>query len=426
VAASSLVLAVAACRAAPLPADTKEALEVVRSRHELPALAVAVLDHGKVIDRAAVGVRKHGDKTPVTIDDRFHIGSNTKAMTATVAGMLVDEGRIQWDTTIADVFPELKEKMEPRYRAVTLEQLLMHRGGFPREPPTEAWSRAWQQRGTPREQRLEFIAAVLAAPPQVAPGTQFLYSNQGYAVAGAMLEKRTDTPWESLMEARLFRPLGMKTAGFGVPGALGRVDEPWGHSLRGREPQPQQIDNPPAIGPAGTVHCALDDYARFVFLHLDTEAAGGLLKPQTLRRLHTPLEGEQYALGWGIAPRDWAGGRALTHTGSDTMWFFVAWLARNGASPSSSPPTSPAAARKPPATRWRRRCSRSTEGSSAQGVVQGSRTVEPVVRRSCRSRCAWAASFKAYVCRTSTFTAPRATTSKSAAADASRSSRVAV
>jgi len=320
-------------RAAPEPAasspsaDTAQSLETLRQRHDLPALAVVVVKNGKICDRAAVGVRKAGDPTSVTPEDEFHIGSCTKSMTATLAARLIEEGKLRWNTTLAEVFPELKSKMDRQYEAVTLEQLLTHRGGCPGEPPAAAWSRAWQQRGTPTQQRYEFIQAVLALPPQAAPGTEFIYSNQGYAVAGAMLERITGKPWETLMTEKLFRPLGMKSAGFGVPGTSGRVDQPWGHVREGGTLRPVQKDNPPAIGPGGTVHCSLDDLARYLMTHLQRGQGGGLLKPGTFRRLHTPPSGQDYACGWVSVDRPWAGGKALTHAGSNTMWYLVLWLA---------------------------------------------------------------------------------------------------
>jgi CubicO group peptidase (beta-lactamase class C family) len=127
----------------------------------------------------------------VTIRDRFHIGSCIKSMTAPLAAMLIEEGRLRWNTTVAEVLPELKGKINPAYEPVTLEQLLTHRGGYPTEPPPAAWKRAWQRHGTTTEQRRKLIRAVLDQPPQATPGTRFIYSNQGYAVAGAMLEKIT-------------------------------------------------------------------------------------------------------------------------------------------------------------------------------------------------------------------------------------------
>ena len=323
--------AAAPTTATPQQTNAAAILETLRKNRDLPALAVIVVKDGKICDRAAVGVRKQGDPAPVTTNDLFHIGSCTKSMTATLAALLVEEGKVQWTTTIAQVFPEMK--MDKRYADVTLEQLLMHRGGCPAAPPAAAWAAAaWalalEQKGTATKQRLQFIQAVLSQPPAAAPGEQFIYSNQGYAIAGAMLEKLAGKPWESLLTEKLFRPLGMKSAGFGVPGAINKVDQPWGHARVLSKATPVQLDNPPAIGPAGTVHCSLDDLARFVILHLQRgQGTGSLLKPESFRKLHTPPAGEDYACGWLSLERGWAGGKALMHNGSNTMWYLVMWLA---------------------------------------------------------------------------------------------------
>ncbi len=310
-----------------LPADTAQTLETLRAKHDLPALAVIVVKAGKVCDRAAVGVRKSGDPALVTTNDVFHIGSCTKSMTATLAAMFIAEGKLRWDTTIADVFPELKGKMDKQYEAVTLEQLLTHRGGVPGRPPSAAWKQAWEQQGSPMQQRTEFIQSVLSQPPAAAPGAKMIYSNQGYAIAGAMLEKLTGKPWETLITTRLFEPLQMKSAGFGPPGPKDKVEQPWGHTGKLTLAEPLQQDNPPAIGPAGTVHCSLDDLACYVMFHLNAGKDGGLLKPETFRKLHTPPAGGDYAGGWVVLKRGWAGGNALMHNGSNSMWYLVMWLA---------------------------------------------------------------------------------------------------
>ena len=253
--------------------------------------------------------------------------SDTKAMTATLTAMLIDEGKLRWDTTIADAFPELKGTMDKQYEAVTVEQLLTHRGGIPGAPPAAAWKRAGEQQGTPMQQRYEFIQAVLAQPPEATRGTKMIYSNQGYAVIGAMLERLTGTPWETLITERLFKPLHMDSAGFGPPGTIGGVDQPWGHVRELGIVVPLQMDNPPAIASAGRVHCSLDDLARFTIFQMKGERTSGLLKPETIRKLHTPPAGGNYACGWIVVKRSWAGGNALTHGGSNTMWYVVMWLA---------------------------------------------------------------------------------------------------
>ena len=311
-------------RAQSLPADTTQALEAVCKKYDLPALAVVVVKDGKICDRAAIGIRKLGDSALVTTNDQWHIGSDTKSMTATLAAMFIEENKLRWDSTIAEVFPELKGKMDKQYETATVEQLLTQRGGVPGEPPAAAWKRAWQQNGTPTQQRYEFIQAVLAQPPAAAPGTKYIYSNQGYAIVGAMLEEISGQSWEDLITEKLFKPLHMDSAGFGAPGTIGKVDQPWGHT---RESLPRQSDNPPAIAPAGRVHCSLDDLARYTIFQMEGERNDGLLKAETVRKLHTPPPGENYACGWRVLQRGWASGNALTHSGSNTMWYLVMWLA---------------------------------------------------------------------------------------------------
>lgn len=313
--------------------DPNQALEAIRKKHDLPALALVVVKDGRICERAAVGVRKLGDSTPVTTNDVFHIGSCTKSMTATLTAMLIEEGKLRWNTTVAEVFPELKGRMDKQYETVTVEQLLHHRGGVPGTPPPAAWKRAREESGSLVQQRREFVEAVLRQPPEATPGTRMIYSNQGYAILGAMLERLAGTNYEALMTERLFKPLHMDTAGFGPPGTLDKVDQPWGHLRSAFATIPVQSDNPPAIASAGRVHCSLDDLARFAMLHLQP-ATSGLLKAETLARLHAPPATagatgppDNYACGWVVLQRDWAGGTALWHNGSNTMWYTVMWLA---------------------------------------------------------------------------------------------------
>jgi len=174
-------------------------IDAICKKYKVPALAVIVTKDGQICDRAVAGIRKWGDSTPATTNDVWHIGSCTKSMTATLAAMFIEQGKLRWDTTIAEVFPELKGKMDKRYEAVTVEQLLHHRGGVPQSPPAAAWARAWQEFGTPTQQRREFIEAVLKEPPAAIPGEKEIYSNQGYTIVGAMLEKISGQDFESLM-----------------------------------------------------------------------------------------------------------------------------------------------------------------------------------------------------------------------------------
>src|SRR5262249_37090706 len=102
-----------------------------RDRYGLPALAAAVVKEGKVVAAGAVGTRRAGEQIPVTLNDRFHLGSDTKAMTALLAATFVEAGKLRWESTMADVFPELAAKMDSGLRRVTLVQFLSHTSGVP-------------------------------------------------------------------------------------------------------------------------------------------------------------------------------------------------------------------------------------------------------------------------------------------------------
>jgi CubicO group peptidase (beta-lactamase class C family) len=327
--------------AAAAARDLGDAIEPVRARYGLPALAAAVTRAGTVVAAGATGVRVLGGDSKVTIDDRFHLGSDTKAMTATLAGMLVDAGRLQWTSTIGDVLGDVISSINPALAAVTLEQLLSHTSGIPSDTEeiaklyfsTDAFSYNLA------EQRLRAVTAWRDHAPATPPGKEFHYANLGYITAGVMIEKTAGMPWEQLITERVFAPLRLATAGIGPQATTGRIDAPVGHQV-GDDGKVTPIlwgpaaDGPPIVGPAGTAHMSVLDFATWA----DWNAGGGrrgpaLVKPDTLALIHkpristgklaaarpgTPDEGE-YALGWGVLKFDWAKAPVLTHNGSNSM-----------------------------------------------------------------------------------------------------------
>ena len=306
-------------------------LQPIREKYGLPALAASVVLDGKPGPAGAVGVRKYGSDVQVTAQDQFHLGSCTKAMTATLTGMLVEEGKLGWDSTLETLLPDLKEKMRPAWRDVTVEMLLAHRTGLPEgsAPKGKTNLDLLLLPGTPREQRRTYVELFLRDEPANPPGKKFVYSNAGYTLLGAISERLWDLPWETVIARRLFEPLEMTTAGFGAMGTLGKIDQPWQHTGKGKETRPippsKLSDNPDVIAPAGKVHCSVGDWAKFVALHVT--AGGKLLKPETIRKLHTPGFHGDYAGGWIVVDRPWGGGTVLTHEGSNTMTLAVAWAA---------------------------------------------------------------------------------------------------
>lgn len=313
------------------PQDVSALLDRIRDAHEIPALAAAAIDEDNIVAIGVSGFRKADGEEHVLLDDRWHLGSCTKSMTASVAAMLVEEGKLRWDSTIGEVLGKDCVNMHPDWRDVTMEQLLVHRGGAPHDASPDIWTVACGRLGTPSEQRLAFIQGLLVHPPEKPPGTHWIYSDSGYSIVGTMMERVTGQPWETLMRERLFEPLGMTSAGFGEPATAGVVDQPWGH--RGYvapytpiAPGPD-ADNPPAIGPAATVHCSITDFARYARWHVaGARGEGWLLSPESFEKLHTPPPEQQYAMGWAVTHRKWAGGVALMHNGENEMFYAVMWL----------------------------------------------------------------------------------------------------
>ena len=295
-------------------------------RGESPALFAAVIDEQGVRAVGAAGVRRQGSPEQVTVNDIIHIGSNTKAMTSTMLAVLVEDDVFPhgWETTIADVFPELVGGIHPDYNDVELFQLVSMTGGFPRNA-ADWW--VYQDEPDVVERRYAILRDNLIAPP-AGPVGEFLYSNLGYMAAGAMAERLTGQSWEALMADHLFAPLGITTAGFGPPGTPEAVDQPWGHYLDMGQWTPVQFDNAQAMGPAATVHISIDDWAKFIALWFSSQTPT-ILDRATLDGLIVTDSAnlEFYAAGWYAWQRDWAGGTALYHDGTNTVWRTVLWIA---------------------------------------------------------------------------------------------------
>ena len=151
-------------------------------------LVAAAVVNDEIVAVGATGIRKLGDKAKVTIDDKFHIGSNTKSMTATLAAIMVREKKIKWDTTVEESFPRLR-KIDPEFAQATLEQLLSNTGGCPKDLPKAEWASLYDLRGALPRHREALAKIVLTEKPAYQPGQGYEYSNAGFAIGGAMLER---------------------------------------------------------------------------------------------------------------------------------------------------------------------------------------------------------------------------------------------
>jgi len=301
-------------------------------KFKVPALAAAVIEGNRLTKLGAAGVRARGSEAKVELDDVWHLGSCTKAMTATLCARLIEQGKLKWDSKVGDLFADQAEQIHADWRGVTLEQLLSHRASLPSIPPLPLWLKLVGHDGSRDGREMLLSGGWLKSAPAVAPGSKWEYSNAGFMLAGLMAERAADKDWETLMREQLFEPLGMKSAGFGAPGSADQVDQPRGHNAFGIAMKPGKgADNPRGLGPAGTVHCSLRDWSKFIGLHL--QAARGeyrLLNAESFQRLQAsqPIDDKSgYALGWVTLERPWANGSVLMHNGSNTKWYSVVWIA---------------------------------------------------------------------------------------------------
>ena len=317
------------------------------TQYGLPSIAAAVVKDGKIISAGAVGTRRAGVNIAVTINDRFHLGSDTKAMTALLVAMLVEEGKLRWNTTPSEVFPELADKMDQGFRLVTLEQLLSHTSGVPsdNEDIVKVFMEAMTKDGNLDDLRYWMVQQWSKRPLAFEPGTKFAYSNMGYIIVGAIIERTAGKTWDELITQRIFIPLKLRTAGLGEQSSLGRIDAPLGHAIVGGKVKAMLAgpngDIPPIVGPAGIAHMSILDFAYWAGWNAgEGKRKPNLVKPETMRKLHTPVismperkaaapgtpAGGRYALGWGELTVDWAPYPLIYHGGSNEMNLAHIWL----------------------------------------------------------------------------------------------------
>ena len=306
-------------------AELEEIIAGISQEYGLPAMAIAVVTDQGLQQAAAVGVRKWGDPTPVTLDDSWPIGSDTKIMTSALASILIDQGKLSWDSNVSEMFPDIADSIDPDFKSVTLRQLLSHRAGLPREIDYDLVGHAPIQ-----DQRVDAARIALSEKPINTPGTETQYSNMGYVIAGAMIERATGMDWENAIEQYLFSPLGMDSVGFGALGTVGMVDQPWSHS-QSNPPEvccngPDAVKNPLLKGPAGLVHLTIQDWAKFIADQLrGARGEPGFLSPQAYTMLLTDYGGS-YSMGWSLYPGTWAGGVAYGHYGSSGYYHVYALM----------------------------------------------------------------------------------------------------
>ena len=286
-----------------LSSETRELLTEVLEESGLPGLAIAVADDKRILEAGAAGIARTGHDRAISQTNRFHIGSISKAVTSTAAGVLVDQGVFDWSSKIREIAPDLTEGARPEYDAITVRQLLSHTAGIQPFEEDEEFDRVPVTEGTPREQRRAFAKHLLTLEPTAQPGTTHVYSNAGYTVLAAVIEHLFQEDFDVIVRRLVFVPLRMESAGIGPP-SLHDANEPWGHARSGTA----WLDTEPNHGsrirelilPAGDFHMTLADLARLGSAHLRAlNGEPSILASSTALEIHSEVM-DGYGLGWNI------------------------------------------------------------------------------------------------------------------------------
>lgn len=317
-----LLLLLLSCGKGSTSANGDSKLLSPLDRYQIPGLGSMAIKNGQIQELTVTGLRKMGEETLLLSDDKFHLGSCTKAMTATLAAILIEEGKLKWTSTLGELLPDME--LHPAYVTMPFETLLVHRAGLSVVKDDWLFKLVQTDAYTSTGAREFMTRTILELTPKHIPGTTYEYSNSHYIIAGYILERVTGLSWETLMQEKLFNPLYMKSCGFGPTSP----DNTWAH----KNLTPIHLDNPKAFGPAARVHCSLPDWGKFLNEHINGfHGVDGIVKAATFHKLHSQASSDSpYTYGgWLKYQRSWAGGVALTHDGSNTVNYAKAWLAPN-------------------------------------------------------------------------------------------------
>ncbi|WP_184716495.1 serine hydrolase [Caulobacter sp.] len=309
------------------------AQEVMAAFPDQPGLGITVVEKGKVTLAKGYGVKTLGTQDRCDENTVFGIASNTKAMTAALLAMLVEEGKVEWDAPVTRYLPAFQMSDPVVTKLMTVRDLLVHRSGLTLGAgDLMIWP-------APTHTRADILAGLKYLPIGGQFRGGYAYDNVLYVAAGAVIEAVTGQTWEAVIKARIFEPLGM-TSTVASPALVDRARRASPHArlgppIRGMGPQTvlpfdASFD---AAGPAGGVNSTPKDIAQWMLVQLGLgmrpngkrlwgePAAREMWKPQTITSWSDGPTDENparpsmqaYGLGWFV--QDHRGERMLWHTG---------------------------------------------------------------------------------------------------------------
>ncbi|WP_419992508.1 serine hydrolase domain-containing protein [Streptomyces boninensis] len=275
-----------------------------------PGMAYAIVDRRKI---EHIGTMGHdGDGAPVTARTPFLWGSVAKPVTATAVMTLVEDGKVDLDRPVRAYLPDFTLKDRATAARITVRHLLQQTSGLPEV--TDATDRFEHRRDPYRSA----VAELADVEPAAEPGEKHIYASANYLLLGAIVEEVTGRPYATYLRESVLGPLGMKSA-IATPGQAARL--PDGHSYAYGQPisvAPHFDQTGPSYGYLGGT---VEDLARFAMAHLDEGRGARILKPASVREMHTGTvriqDTHHYGLGWRDDKRNAdLGARTVWHGGA--------------------------------------------------------------------------------------------------------------
>lgn len=288
-----------------LDASIHEYVKAEMARQHIPGLALLVTRDGDIVRADGFGLANLELQVPVKPETIFQSGSVGKQFTATAVMMLVEEGKIGLDDSLAKYFPNAP----PSWNGVTVRELLSHTAGFGDYPKTFDFRKDWTE-----PQLLKMVESIPLAYP---PGTKWEYSNLGYLTLGILIHRVTGEFYGDFLQKRVFRPLGMQTTRI-ISEADIIPNRAAGYRLVKGELKNQEWVAPAINTTAdGSLYFSILDLAKWDSALYE----GKLLKPSSFDLMWTPMKLKNgqpnkagYGFGWFIEQRN--GHRCIHHDGS--------------------------------------------------------------------------------------------------------------
>ena len=293
-----------------LPKDVQQKIDqsasAVLASTGVPSASIAVVRDGRIAYVKAYGYARLEPKLPATSAMRYSIGSISKQFTAAAILMLAQEGKLSLDDKVSKYLPDLTRADE-----ISIRQILSHTSGYQDYWPQDYVMPMMKAPVTAKE----IMDRWAKKPLDYEPGSKWQYSNTGFVIAGAILEKVSGMSPFAFLQERVFKPLGMTNVWDSDQRKLPAGSDATGYVRYALGPlRPAPKEGPGWMFAAGELAMTAEDLARWDVSIIDRT----LLKPGSYREMEREVRlsngaGTQYGLGIGVGLEN--GRRVLRHSG---------------------------------------------------------------------------------------------------------------